>query len=232
MYQPQAPEEKANPFEILGAWLHIWTPPRNVVIPPVPWRKIAIGTGIGAVVLGIALAIMVPRIDATKERNAAEYAEFRAKARAAHVARVTHAQRASFGEARELRPKPGASPEDVQAARNTLITLVQDDMYADAKARAAKGEIKPVTAPPVCERTPGSPTEGDYRVFDCFIQTTPIAKGSKNMAGALGYPFRAVVHYDTFTYAWCRSEPIPGEKLVVKPDAAVQLPAACQRKQT
>ena len=45
------------------------------------------------------------------------------------------------------------------------------------------------------------------------------------MAGNLGYPFRGVVHYDTFTYAWCRSEPIPGEKLVVDPEAAVQLPA-------
>ncbi len=69
-------------------------------------------------------------------------------------------------------------------------------------------------------------------MFDCFIQTSPITQGKRNLAGALGYPFRAVVHYDTFTYAWCKAEPIPGEKLVVEPDAAVQLPAACQRNQS
>ena len=62
----QAPEKKASPFEIIGAWLHIWTPPRGVEIPPVPWHKLAIGTGIGALIVGIALAIMVPRIDANK----------------------------------------------------------------------------------------------------------------------------------------------------------------------
>jgi hypothetical protein len=227
----QAPKRKASRFEILGAWLHIWTPPRGVEIPPVPWRKIAIRGAIGAVLLGIVLAIMVPRIDATKEKTAADDAAFRAKVRSEHVARVSHAQRASFGEARELRPEAGAAPEEVQAARGALITLVQDDMYADAKARAAKGEIRPVTAAPTCERAPGSPTDGVYGVFDCFIQTSPVRPGKRNVGGALGYPFRAVVHYDTFKYAWCRAEPIPGEKLVVDANAAVQLPAACQREQ-
>ena len=228
----QAPEKKASPFEILGAWLHVWTPPRGVEIPPVPWRKLAIGTAIGALIVGIALAIMVPRIDATKTQNAAEEAAFRAKVRKESNARITRAQRATLGEAKALRPAAGATGAEVEAAKAELIAAMEADMYAGAQARGASGEIKPVTAPPECERAPGTPTTGDYAVFNCFMPTTEIKRSDRNLAGNLGYPFRGVVHYDTFTYAWCRSEPIPGEKLVVDGQAAVQLPAPCQREQT
>src|SRR4051812_9326358 len=33
-------ERRANVLEIVGAWLHLWVPPRDVEIPPVPWRKL------------------------------------------------------------------------------------------------------------------------------------------------------------------------------------------------
>lgn len=227
------PEEskKANPFEIVGAWLHVWTPPRGVEIPPVPWRKLAIGTGIGAVIVGIALAIMVPRIDATKDQTATADAAFKAKAQQQSNARIKHAQRASFGEAKALAPAAGASASEIEDARGKLRSAVEADMYAEAKARGASGEIKPVTGPPQCVRTPGTPATGGYGVFDCFMPTSEITATERNMAGSLGYPFRAVVHYDTFTYAFCRSEPIPGEKAVAVNNAAIQLPDACQREQ-
>ena len=32
-----------------------------------------------------------------------------------------------------------------------------------------------------------------------------------------GYPFRAVVDFQDFSYTWCKVEPIPGEKLVPEP---------------
>ncbi len=106
-----ASEKKANPFEILGAWLHVWTPPRDVRIPPVPWRKLAIGTGVGALIVGIALAIMVPRIDSNKQQTAAENAAFRAQASARRTSRASpRRRRASLGEAKALLPAAGASP--------------------------------------------------------------------------------------------------------------------------
>src|SRR5690242_17301612 len=131
------PEEskKANLFEIVGAWLHLWTPPRGVEIPPVPWRKLAIGTGIGAVIVGIALAIMVPRIDATKTQTAADDAAFRAKARKESNARIAHAQRASLGDAKALLPAAGASAAEVATARAALVEHVKGAMYTDAQAR-------------------------------------------------------------------------------------------------
>ncbi|MBE2319176.1 hypothetical protein DVA67_024585 [Solirubrobacter sp. CPCC 204708] len=224
------PEEsqKANPLEILGAWLHIWTPPRGVEIPPVPWRKIAIGSAIGLVVVGIAAAILVPRIDANKEQTAAEIAAHKERVRKENVARINRSQAAKLGEAKALAPAAGASVAEVEHAKGQLMNRVEADMYADAQARAKTGEIKPVTAPPECERAQGSPTSGPIGVFNCFIQTTPIKAGERNMAGALGYPFRAVVHYDTYTYAWCKAELVPGEKLVVSPESAPLLPPECR----
>lgn len=224
----QASEQKANVFEIVGAWLHIWTPPRDVRIPPVPWRKLAIGTGIGAVIVGIALAIMIPRIDSNKDKNAAEYAAFKERVRVENVARINKAQAAKTGEALALVPASGASTAEVTSAKAQLMDKVTADMYADAKARGAAGEMKPVTAPPSCEIAQGHPETAARGVFNCFLPTTPIKEGDRNMAGALGYPFRAVVHYDTFTYAWCKVELVPGEKLVVEPDAAPLLPPVCR----
>lgn len=224
----QAKEQKASVFEIVGAWLHIWTPPRDVRIPPVPWRKLAIGTVVGAVVVGIALAIMIPRIDSSKDQYAADYAAFKEQVRQENVARINKAQAAKTGEALALLPAKDASPAEVQAANAQLMDKMKADMYADAQARGKAGEIKPVTAPPTCERAQGTPTSGPIGVFNCFIQTTPIASGKRNMAGALGYPFRSVVHFDTFTYVWCKAELVPGEKLVVSPESAPLLPPACR----
>lgn len=227
------PEEskKANPFEVVGAWLRLWTPPRGVEIPPVPWRKLAIGAAAGAVIIGIALAIMVPRIDANKTQTAAADAAFQAKAQQQSNERITRAQRASFGDAKAIAPAAGASASELEDARAKLRSAMEAEMFKDAKARGASGEIKPVTGPPVCERTPGTAEAGRFGIFDCFMPTSAVPATKRNMAGSLGYPFRAVLNYDAFTYAWCRSEPIPGEKAVVVDNAAIQLPDACQRKQ-
>jgi hypothetical protein len=224
----QAQEQKASVFEILGAWLHIWTPPRDVRIPPVPWRKLAIGTGIGAVIVGIALALLIPRIDDSKTRYAADYAAFKERVRQENVARINKAQAAKTGEAQAFLPAEGASAAEIQTANTQLMDKMKADMYADAQARSKAGEIKQVTVPPTCERAQGTPTSGPIGVFNCFIQTSPINSGKRNMAGALGYPFRAVVHFDTFTYAWCKAELVPGEKLVVSPESAPLLPPACR----
>ena len=57
--------------EVLGAWLHLWTPPRGAAVPPVPWRRIGIGAAIAALLLGALAAWLVPRIDRAKRREAA-----------------------------------------------------------------------------------------------------------------------------------------------------------------
>jgi hypothetical protein len=224
----QQQQRRASIPEIIGAWLHVWTPPRDARVPPIPWRKLAIGAGIGVVALGAALAVIVPRIDEAKDRDAAAFRAERARADAANRARITRAQRPMHGDAAALLPAAGASPTEREGARERLMEKVRADMFADAQARAARGEMRPVKGPTDCERAPGTPSSGDVRVFDCFIVTTEIKPTERNIGGALGYPFRAVVDYGSYTYTWCKAEQVPGEMLVLLPEKVVLLPPECR----
>ena len=209
--------------EIVGAWLHLWTPPRDVTIPPVPWRKLALGFGIFALLLGSALAVMIPRINEGKETRAAEQRAAEAKAAAANRARVIKLQQPRSGSAAALLPPAGASATEVTAAREDFLHTVERAITSDAQARAARGEMSRVKGPTTC--APAAASEG---VFDCYTVVRLVPKVETNAAGSIGYPFRAVLDYDDFTYAFCRVEQFPGEKLVPDPRTVVQLPVACR----
>ena len=217
-------QRRASIPEVVGAWLHLWTPPRDVAIPPVPWRKLAIGFGVGAVVLGVALAVMIPRINEGKETRAAEARAQQAKADAANRARVVELQKARSGSAAHLLPPAGASATEVSAAREDFLHRVESAITADAQARAAKGEMSRVQGPTTCAPVAGA----SAGVFDCYTVVRHVPKVETNAAGSIGYPFRAVLDYKDFSYAFCRVEQFPGEKLVPDPSKVVQLPAACR----
>jgi len=219
---------KANPLEVIGAWLQVWTPPRDVEIPPIPWRKLAIGTAIGAVVIAVALIIMVPRIDSGKQSRAAADRAFTQHAQAVNHARIVHEQRPQHAADPALKPPAGASAAQQAAARAKLVAKVEDSVKADAHARALTGEMRPLGGPTTCTVTPGTATGGSIGVYDCFAVTTRVKKSGRDVAGVIGYPFRAIVNFKTFSYAWCKVEQIPGERLIPDPRLVVQLPAACQ----
>ena len=48
----------------------MWTPPRDVVVPPPPWRKIALGALVVLAVAGGAVALIAPEIEEGKEERA------------------------------------------------------------------------------------------------------------------------------------------------------------------
>ena len=221
-------QRRASALEILGVWLHVWTAPRDVEVPPIPWRKLAIWTGVGALVLGIALAIMIPRINEGKSERAASAAAEQARVRALNRERVIKLQQPRTGEFAALKPAAGASAVEVQSARQQFVTSIESAITADAQKRAATGEISKVQGPTTCTHTAGTPESGPIGVFDCYTVVRKVPKVETNVAGSIGYPFRAVVNYSTFTYAFCRTEQFPGEQLIPDPRTVVQLPAACR----
>ena len=86
-----------------------------------------------------------------------------------------------------------------------------------------------VQGPTTCEVAAGTAVSGEIGVFDCYTVVRKVPKRRvQPRPGSIGYPFRAVVHYDTFTYAFCRVEQFPGEQLIPDPRKVVQLPAACR----
>jgi hypothetical protein len=223
-------QRRASGLEILGVWLHIWTAPRDVEVPPIPWRKVAFLTGIGALLVGIALAVMIPRINDGKTERARAAAVEQARLRAANRERVIKLQQPRTGRFVALKPEKGASPAEVASARAQFVTSVQSAITADARKRAAAGEISKVQGPTTCAPAAGSPEGGPTGVFDCYTVVRKVPKVKTNVAGSIGYPFRAVLDYTTFTYAFCRTEQFPGEQLIPDPRTVVELPAACRSK--
>lgn len=221
-------QRRASVLEIVGAWLHLWVPPRDVEIPPVPWGKLAIGAAAGIVVVGAALAIMIPRIDAGKNRRAAADAAEQARFRAQDRRRIIAEQTPRHGADVALRPAAGASPAQQQAARAKLVAHVRDAVWADAQARAAQGRIQPVDGPTRCATHRGTTLTGRFGVLDCFVVAQRIKKTSNTAAGSIGYPFRAVLDFKRFSYAFCKVEGIPGEMVIPDPRLVVALPRACQ----
>jgi hypothetical protein len=225
-------QRRASVFEIVGAWLHLWVPPRDVDVPPVPWRKLALGTAAGLVLVGVALAIIVPRIDNGKQQRARADAAQEARFRLENRRRILHEQTPRHGADAALKPAAGASPAQRQTARAQLVDHVRDAVWADARARSAKGELKPLAGPTTCAAHKGTTLSGRFGVLDCFVVAQRIKKTSRTAAGAIGYPFRAVVDFKRYSYAFCKVEGIPGEMVIPDPRLVVALPRACQDPNT
>jgi len=115
----EAPDRLGR-FEVLGAWLGVWTPPRDAVVPPVPWRAIFVGSVVLVVVVGAAAALFLPGV--VENRQAADRRERRAAAEryAALLASADREQRPRRGRA-SADPGEGATPGRRMTARSELL---------------------------------------------------------------------------------------------------------------
>jgi hypothetical protein len=225
---------KLSRLEVVGAWLRIWTPPRGAVVPPVPWRRLAIGGTLLALVLGGVAAYAIPRIDRSKDRAGEREQREATKQDAAERRRVIHDQRATLGTVR--RPQGHLTAASELRARADLLRTVEGRITADARHRAAAGELQGRAKRTECVPAPSSiKRRGADQVlsrmsdaYDCLVVTSDIPPTKTNKAGELGYPFRAVVNFRRFTFAWCKTNPLAGERAVPDPRRLPLLPRACQ----
>ena len=225
MSAPQAPPRLSR-FETVGAWLHVWTPPRDAVVPPVPWRRIGIGAAIAAVVLGTLAAWLIPRIDRAKRRDAAAEQRQLAALSARERRVLVRDQRLHAGRASAL-------PADPAAAQRTAVADLERAITADARARTAAGTLAghvltttctPFTRGAVRVTPPPTATAAGY---ECTAVTREIPRSARNIAGAIGYPFWARVNFRRGTFQWCKVNLPPGEQGIGGEAAVVALPAAC-----
>jgi len=221
---PDAPP-KASRLEILGAWLKIWTPPRDVEIPPVPRRGVALVAA--GIVVAIALVVLVigPAVNSSKQEDADRRAKAEATAKARRDAIARRDQRARTGGDPEL------APAETTAARHALVADIEKAITTDANARFAAGTVGSRTRSTSCEPfLGGTPAEDDLSkivgVYDCTALIREI-KG-EGSTGRLGYPFRAVVDFRGASWAFCKVNPIPSEQSLPDPRTIVPLPKACQ----
>jgi hypothetical protein len=199
------PPQQLSRWEILGAWLRLWTPPREAPVPPVPWRKVAVG---GALVLAAAVVAVVVLLNAESDRDAAER-------RAARAAVERHAAFLASVDRRQA-PHRGRGPADANrvSVRRDLLAAAQSDISAVADGRDVDCEPFPRTL----DTTP--PVEDLARAaaaYDC------LAVESRFDTGAIGTPFRLVVHFDSGRYAFCEIVPLGDRDRLKHP-----LPDACR----
>jgi hypothetical protein len=212
-------------WEIVGAWLRIWTPPRDAQVPPVPWRKVAIAGAALAVGIAAFVILAVPAIDSGKEKGAAELARKQAATEAAERARLTREGRVHRGSARKPAGLGARSTAAQVAARHDLMLSLQAAVQADAVARVRAGTLRGPIAVTTCRPYPNTPTrkaaESDLTLHELGYEC--LARRQADVA--FGYDFLAVANADRFTYTWCKVAPPVGEAghtLVVVP-----VPDAC-----
>jgi hypothetical protein len=209
--------------ETLGAWLHVWTPPKGATVPPVPTRKLAIGGVVAALVLAALAAWLVPRIDRSKRATA--------RAERGSLAALTALERKRLAADQQLHQGriAGSPVKPDLAGRARVIGELEHSITLDARQRVSAGTLKGPILTTSCRpytRTPAaSPTAPDR--YECTAVTTEIPRGVRNVAGQGGYPFWARVNFGARSYVWCKVNPLPSEQAIGSQLAVVALPAQC-----
>ena len=204
---------RASRWEVLGAWLHVWTPPRGVEIPAPPSRhRVAVWAALTAIAVGILLVLTVPRIDGAKDERAAQLAATEAAQDAARRAETIRLQRAGFGMA-------AGGDAALADARAAILT--------DARARHATGELGQRPAEVTCSPAAGS-ARSDLRRYSCVAAVTRLADVAAGPQRTVGYPFSLVVQPSSGAYAWCRALPVPAEGSTGRSGVRIPQPAPCR----
>jgi len=221
----QAPDRLGR-LEVLGAWLGLWTPPRDAVVPPVPWKAIVIGAVVLVVIVGAAAAVFLPGV--ADDRQAAREREQRAAAErhAATLASADREQRPRRGRAR-ADPGDGASAARRTAARRALMASAESRIGVDAHARTDR-RIRGVDCEPFPRRLddadPAAELGRAAAAYNCVAVTARFESGaSETGKGVIGIPFRLVAHFDRGSFTWCRIVPLGDRDRLAHP-----LPRACR----
>jgi hypothetical protein len=218
---------RASRWEIVGAWLHLWTPPRDVHVPSPPWRTLGIAAAVLAIACAGAYALIAPAVDEGKRRGADRDARELALRQRAEVVRLRREQRAQTARAaRAARLRAAGRGE--AAVRAALLAAVATSVGDDARARARRGELDgPIRGEARCRALPAAPPGRAH--WECLAVTGEVVRSrTSGVVGHTGYPFLVSASLRDLRYAWCKYNPQAGEgsaqfKLVVP------LPRACTR---
>jgi hypothetical protein len=214
-------DDRLGPIQTLGAWLHLWTPPRGVDVPPVPWVAIVIGAIVTTGVIAGAVALITPAIDSGKRRGAKAERASLAAARAAERRRLVIDQRA--------RSERVAAPDGDARARSAVLARLEASITADVRDRQRSGGLSGHVQGTECRPFRGSPVAATAPVgkFECVAVTSQIPGLPTSPAGTTGYPFWARVDYDSGRIVWCKINPRAGERGIGHELAVVAPPPAC-----
>jgi hypothetical protein len=214
---------RATRWEILGARLRIWTPPRDVEIPPISRRAVAV-TITALVLATVAVVTLVaPAIYRSKDRTAARERREHAASARSERARLALEQRAHHARSADAARLHAAGRD--AAARAALLADARAHVDRDVRARVAAGKLDGPISDVRCEYSRGD--SGSRVHLDCLAITSTLA-ARQGPSVNVGHPFVVGASLRDGRYAWCKENPLPGEGAAGRA-ISVALPAACVR---
>jgi len=213
----QAGGVKASRWEILGAWLRIWTPPRDVEIPPVPRRAAAVVAALCVAAIVVGVTVIAPAIDRAKQRSAARQARSDTLFERRERARLERDQRPVF--ARAARAARLHQAGRVAQARDALLADAQRRIARDARARVVAGTLEGPVRSVRCRHRPGD--------SGARVRLACLAISSQAAGATVGQPFSVAGSLRDGRYAWCHENPRPAEG-ASGTGISVPLSAACR----
>ena len=181
--------------------------------------------------VAVALVLSIPAITESKDERAA---------REARIERERQAQRAAELQA-ELRLREGRGPAargltGAQAieARQALVEQLASDVRADAHSRVQSGEFTQSVSRVECERFPRGARGEDPALelsnatgrYSCLAITADAPRIETNESSSLGYPYRALLHFESGRFSYCKISGRPGEGSLTR-EFPVRVPPAC-----
>jgi hypothetical protein len=196
---------------MVGAWLGVWTPRRDVVVPPPPWRKIALGALAVLAIAGGAVALIAPAIERGKEERAEAERRRDAAFKAAKRRRLAEEGRPRSG--RGERPPGRLSPAAELRARRTLVGDLERAITRDARARVRAGKLDGPVLATECEINPPSQrrVERDLSARGSDYECLAVTSRDPQDRFLVGHFFHARVDYRRFTFGWAKACLPPGE---------------------
>jgi hypothetical protein len=218
--RPPASRPRASWWEILGSWLRVWTPPRDVEIPS-PRPALVTAIVVVAAVAVVVVTLIAPAIDRSKDRDAAASARASQAARAALIDRLAAEQRAHRGRAPRVARLYAAGRRE--ASLTALLAAARVSVDRDIRARVAAGDLPGPIRRVRC--TPREREQGERVHLDCLAVTADHTHKRIHRL-LLGHPFVVGASLRDGRYAWCKDNAKPAEGSYGR-NVQVALPAAC-----
>ena len=194
-------------------------------------RILAAVAALLAVALAAGIVFGLPAVNDTKRDRAAAEQAAAERAQAAEVARLQAEQRLLRGHGT---PAAGLEGDAAISAREALAADLAAAVEADARARVQSGELDQNILRAECERYPRGARGEDPATnlasstgrYSCLAITADAPEIETSHSSSLGYPYRALVNFETGRFTYCKVSGRAGEGSI-ESDVPVTVPAAC-----
>ena len=200
-------------------------------IPPRARKPAAFAAAILLAAAAVALVLSIPAITETKSERAAAQAQADRERRAQRAAELQAELRLREGRGTPARGLAGAQAVE---ARQTLAAELAAEIRADALSRVQSGEFTQSVGRVECERFPRGARGEDPALdlssptgrYSCLAITADAPRIETSQPSSLGYPYRALVHFPSGRFTYCKISGRPGEGSLTR-EFPVRIPRAC-----